>query len=142
MLIPRTVADLMTREVVTVHEEDNLAAAEEAMGRHGFRHVPVVDGERVVGLISNRDVLRYSVSPLEGRAVEADADLKSVTFVADIMSREVTTVNPETPLEQAADLMLAGKLGCLPVIDWGGRLVGIVTSTDFVRLVARLLDSR
>lgn len=140
MTTPKTVEDLMSRNVLTVHEEDNLGDAESTMERHGFRHVPVVDGERLVGLLTQRDLLRFSASPLEARADQLDAEIKTRTFVADVMTREITTVQPETPLVQAADLILAGRLGCLPVVSSSGKLVGIVTATDFVRLAARFLE--
>jgi CBS domain-containing protein len=139
----RMVADIMTREVITVSEEDNLAHLAHGMEEFGVRHLPVVSGKRLVGLISHRDLLRLSVgtlSPTAG-ARAADERAKENTFAASVMTRQVLTVRPDTLLLQAARLMVANKVGCLPVVDENGELVGIVSEHDLLKELARGLQS-
>jgi CBS domain-containing protein len=122
---PKLVADIMTREVITLNEEDNLADLEYGMTRERIRHLPVVDGRKLVGLITHRDLLRAAASKLGGDA-----------FVARLMTRNPTTIRPDATLGDAARVLAESKFGCLPVIDAGGELVGIVTEHDFVKLFA------
>jgi CBS domain-containing protein len=97
MQSPNVVADIMTRKVAVLHEEENLELLREGMEQLKFRHLPVVDGERLVGIVSDRDVLRATVSPLEtgAGAKSVEANIKSGTFVAAIMTRDVRTVHPD-----------------------------------------------
>ncbi|WP_242342490.1 CBS domain-containing protein [Anaeromyxobacter terrae] len=129
-----SVADFMTKDLVTVRGSDDLALAESLLRLGGIRHLPVVEDGRLVGLVTQRDILR------SGHSGGADARRLPVS---QIMTRELTTVRPAMALAHAARLMLERKFGCLPVCDDDGRLVGIVTEADFVRFaadVARDLD--
>jgi CBS-domain-containing membrane protein len=129
-----SVADFMTRDLVTVRESDDLALAESLLRLGGIRHLPVVRDRKLVGLVTQRDVLRSG---------EAGRPGARTLQVAEIMTRELTTTRPATPLSQAARVMLERKYGCLPVCEDDGTLVGIVTEADFVRFaadVARDLD--
>ena len=125
-----SVADFMTKDLVTVRESDDLALAESLLRLGGIRHLPVVKGGRLVGLLTHRDVLRSGQS---GRPAAR------TLLVSEIMTRELTTVRPGMGLSQAARLMLERKFGCLPVCDEQGRLVGIVTEADFVRFAADMV---
>ncbi|HVI94232.1 MAG TPA: CBS domain-containing protein [Anaeromyxobacter sp.] len=122
-----SVADLMTRDLVTVRESDDLALAESLLRLGGIRHLPVVRDRKLVGLVTQRDVL------CSGEAGRPGA---RTTQVAQIMTRELTTIRPAAPLSQAARVMLERKYGCLPVCEDDGTLVGIVTEADFVRFAA------
>lgn len=138
---PYTVADIMTRRVVCLLEEENLESVEKGMQRFGYRHLPVVDGSKIVGLVSEADFLRASVSSLDEERVLKDATLKRYYFVSEIMTRDVVTVRPDCSVVQAAQVLRERRLGCLPVTEADGSLVGIVTSSDFVALAARLLEA-
>ncbi|HSB19262.1 MAG TPA: CBS domain-containing protein [Anaeromyxobacteraceae bacterium] len=124
-----TVGDFMTRDLVTVKEEDDLALAESILRLGGIRHLPVVREGKLVGLVTQRDLLRSA-------AVRSHKS----TRASDIMVREVTAVRPDTSLVQAAKIMLANKFGCLPVTEEGGRLAGIITESDFVRFAADVVQ--
>src|SRR5215212_1721941 len=109
----RTVADVMTRKVVTVTEQDVLADIDEAMRRLRVRHLPVVSSDgRLVGLLSHPDLLHAASSSLADRDAES-ADITQVP-VGKIMQQEVVTVQPDDPLVEAGKLMWDAKLGCLP----------------------------
>ena len=123
----------MTDTLVVLDESETLADLEENTERFSLRHLPVVDGERLVGIITHRDILRAAV--LNGQRREGDPPLT----VREIMSRDVVTVPPSQPLMLAADLILERKTGCLLVVDESGSLLGIVTENDFLRLARTLL---
>jgi len=125
---------IMTHHVITLNEEDNLADLEPSMAQFGLRHLPVVDGTRLVGLISHRDVLRMHGSDLGSNPLgdRVERQRRESTFVAEVMHREVSTVSPDTSVRDAAKILVAHKFGCLPVIDGDHNLVGIVTEHDIV----------
>lgn len=133
------VADIMSTEVITLIEDETLAHARRCMDRGRIRHLPVVQGRRLVGLVTHRDLLAASfsifaeVEPAEQRRVFVTVP------VAEAMHRDVVTVGPDDPVADAARILLDNKYGCLPVVDKDGRLVGIVTEADFLRLTVRLL---
>jgi CBS domain-containing protein len=129
----------MTKEVVTIYEEENLENLLRGMEQLGFHHLPVVDENRLVGLITRTDLLAASVSRLMPGALEAEHALEENVFVAQIMQRDVPTAPPDMPLAEAARLMREKKLTCLPVVSLDDELVGIVTASDFVRLAELLL---
>ncbi len=127
----KTVGDLMSTALLYLHERDTLEQASMSMKAAQVRHIPVVDsGGRVVGILSDRDILR-SLS-------EGELDRPVTTA----MTPEVLTVTPETPAALAARLMLENKFGSLPVVGDGGDLVGIITETDFLRLAAWALGGQ
>jgi CBS domain-containing protein len=139
---PRFVRDLMTRKIAVLHEEENLELAEWGMKEFRFRHLPVVEGDRLIGLVSERDLLRASVSTLNADHALLDDNLKRYFFVREVMSTQVVSVRPDALLADAARLMHEQKLGCLPVTHENGVLVGILTQSDFVRLVTDYLDEQ
>jgi CBS domain-containing protein len=99
-----------------------------------FRHLPVVDGDKLVGLVTQRDLLRASISSLDQDYDLRDDNLKRYFFIREIMTLDVTSVRPETRLLEAAKIMQETKFGCLPVTEQDGTLVGIVTQSDFLEL--------
>lgn len=127
----------MTRDVVSVEETDSLANLLTSMRALRFRHLPVTDDERLIGLLTERDLLRVSASNLLPHPSEQDRELLGRFHVRDVMVRNVMTVSPETPVATAARLLLDNRVGCLPVVDSNNALVGIVTSSDFVASLVR-----
>ena len=137
--LPKLASEIMTKDVVTLDERQSLENLEHAMNVLRFRHMPVVDGHRLIGLLSHRDLLRTSASTLlPARRQQADFLAKQFT-VSDVMTRDVKTVHPDTPLSEVAAMMRRSKLGCIPVVKGEGALVGIITEADFVKLCERLL---
>lgn len=116
----------MTRTMVTVELKTTLKEAEELMQRGRFRHLPVVDGGRLAGIVSEREV-----RPPSGVSSELAAMLAGRP-VTTVMRSPVITVAPRDALEQAAQLLHDNKIGALPVID-GATLVGIITTSDVFR---------
>jgi acetoin utilization protein AcuB len=130
------VRDSMTREVVTVGPETTAAEALALCREKGIRHLPVLEGGWLVGMISDRDL--RSATPALGDPDRAQA-LERIR-VADEMAKEVAKVRPEDPIEEAAIEMYERKIGCLPVVD-DDDLVGIVTSSDVMRAFVRLVGA-
>jgi CBS domain-containing membrane protein len=134
--IPRTVADVMTRDVVSVEESDTLTNLLASLQSLRFRHLPVTDGDHLIGLITETDLLGIASSNLLPHGASQDRVLQDRFRVRDIMVRNVLTATPETTLHEAAQLLLKQRFGCLPVVDASNVLVGIITGSDFVRLIA------
>jgi CBS domain-containing protein len=125
------VQDWMTREVLTLSPMDELGKARDVFATAGIRHLPVLEDGKLVGLLSQRDYLRASAN-LPGAASLGIP-------VGQVMTRKVRTVRPGTPLRRAARVMLGRKLGCLPVLDADGTLVGILTEADLAALAEELI---
>ena len=138
---PRRVEDIMTRKVAVLHEEENIELADYSMKTFHFRHIPVVEGDKLVGLITERDILRASISSLDEDYELRNDNLKRYRFVREMMTLVVHTVRPDTPLLEAARLLHEKKIGCLPVTRDDGTLLGIVTHGDFLRIAIDLLHA-
>ncbi len=130
------VRDLMTRDVVSAHPDDSLARLRDLMIDRDVRHMPVTEGEgSLVGLVSQRDLLRnHLIEQADVPDFIEDALLERL-LVRELMTTGVVSIEPESDIREAAQLMIENKYGCLPVVE-GGRLVGILTESDFVRLMA------
>lgn len=133
------VADIMTRRPVTLYEEDDLEKIRRTLEEFVFHHVPVVDDGKLVGLVTRSDLLAISSSRLDPTATVRDEVVRRSMFVRDVMTVNVKSVHPDTPISQAARLMRDEHLGCLPVTEADGRLVGIVTDKDMLSLLIKLL---
>ena len=116
-LAERPVSDLMQREVATLRADDRLDLAEDIMRLGRVRHMPVLDGERVVGVVSHRDLLAASLTRvLDFEPSHRRTFLRAIE-VREVMSKEVVSVVPETPLAEAARLLVTRRIGCLPVVE-------------------------
>ncbi len=136
------VSDLMTTGLKTLDEEHNLAEARDLMGREHIRHIPILDANnQFVGLLTQRDVLANTVSNLADFNDQERQDIEAGVKVSEIMITDINTVEEHTSLREAAEYLLDHKYGCLPVVDEEGYLVGIVTESDFMKLVIHLLEN-
>jgi CBS domain-containing membrane protein len=127
------VGDIMSSDVFTLMHDDNVRVLEALMEWRGIRHVPIIDAEEnVVGIITQRDFLKLAISNLSGIDHEEASNLYEAIPVNEVMTRNVLSVEPDTPLSVAAQLMFQRKFGCLPVL-LGNKLVGIITEADFVK---------
>lgn len=140
--VPATVADVMTREVAGVEEDDSLENLLESMRALRLRHLPVTDDDHLIGLITERDLLRAANSDFLAHSAERDRELFHRLRARDVMVRDVVTISPETSLTAAAKLMLERRIGCLPVIDSSNVLQGILTSSDIVATIGRAIKRR
>jgi CBS domain-containing membrane protein len=133
--LPSTVADAMTRDVVTVDENDTLVNLLGSLKALCFRHLPVTDDDRLIGLITETDLLGIAASNLLPHHAAQDRALQERVRVRDIMVRDVVTVSPDSSLKEAGRLLLKQRFGCLPVVDANSQLLGILTMSDFVKAI-------
>jgi acetoin utilization protein AcuB len=132
------VQDAMTGPVVTLSPGDTLRDAIDALRSHRIRHLPVVEEGSLVGMVTDRDVKRATPSVLSGITEDAyDAALLDIT-VQQFMTRQPMTVTPGTGLKAAVADLIETRIGALPVVD-DGRLVGILTEFDVLRIAHELL---
>ena len=129
----RTVSEIMRSEFVSLELADKLDFAQQIMQLGRIRHLPVLSQGRVVGIVSNRDLLAASLSKVLQLAREQRHSFLGMVEVAEVMTKEVETVPPETTLEEAARLMLRRKIGCLIVTKEDRLPLGLVTETDLLR---------
>ncbi len=117
---------------ITVGPHDSFRHAMSLIRQRGIRHLPVVEGNRLVGIVTDRDIRQSSPSPATGLEVHELHYLLEQVQVREIMTSKVVTVTPETLIEEAARLMLRHRIGGLPVVQ-DGLLVGIITETDILQ---------
>jgi CBS domain-containing membrane protein len=137
---PKTIADLMTRKIITVGESEPIGNLEALMEKFRFRHLPVVEaGMKLVGLISRTDLLHAELGrkPDGTTAPKVDGD----TLAGAIMNKNVVFAQLDTPVITACRVMIDKKLTCIPVVLADHTLVGIVTGSDFLRLSLDLLKT-
>jgi len=128
-----TVGDLMSRRVITIDPEATLSAARDIFERHRFHHILVTEGTRLVGIMSDRDLLK-SLSPFLDTMSERTVDVETLKRkVHTVMQRKVITTPPDATLEAASARIVKHGISSLPVIDAQGTLVGIITWKDILR---------
>ena len=136
------VSDIMSVQLITLSPSDSIKAAREIMKVRRIRHLPVVtELNEFVGLLSERDILKASVSNFADLNDDVRDQIEEGIPVAEAMSTEVVTILPQAPLTQAGEILLKYKFGCLPVLE-NGQLCGILTETDFLKLALRLIDEK
>ena len=141
LVTPVLVRHIMSSPVVTFFAEQTLPQAEDVMRFKHHRHLPVVDDDnRVVGLITHRDLLQAQPSTLIGLSESERRARQADVRVDQIMSREIWTVGVDTLASVAGQTLLDHKYGCLPVVDADRRLVGIVTERDYLRFAIKMLQ--
>ena len=127
-----TVRDLMSLKVATVVRKDTVEIADGMMTMGRIRHLPVLDGSEVVGVLSQRDLFRSVMGAALAYGMGRPQEILRTLEVGDVMTVPAVTIGPEAPVQEAARAMEEKRIGCLPVIE-GGRLVGILTDTDILR---------
>lgn len=135
------VSDWMTKKVIILYPDDYLSDAIALMRGHSIRHLPIMKNDKLKGILSDRDIKEYSPSKATTLDIYELHYLLAKTHVKDVMKTKVVTVAPETPVEEAAMLMLDKNVGCLPVLDQG-HLVGIISDKDIFRSLVDITGVR
>jgi len=133
------VRDLMQHEVVTLDAEESLGLADDVMRLGRIRHMPVTARGRLVGILSQRDLFRAAISSVLQFRAGVEREWLAKIPVREIMSAHLVTIGPDAPIREAAKLMLDKRIGCVPVVQ-GDTLVGLLSETDCMQYLVRLLD--
>ena len=131
------VREIMMGSPVTLKPEDTLDLANDVISLGRIRHIPVLADGRLVGLLSERDLIGAAANQIFGLKQKSKSALLKTVLIKDIMKKKVVTVSPDTPIKDAAHLMATKKIGCVPVVT-DGALVGLLTTTDILRYVESL----
>ncbi|MEW6446944.1 MAG: CBS and ACT domain-containing protein [Bacillota bacterium] len=135
------VRDCMTANPISISKDTPIFQALEIIQNRKIRHLPVTRDGRLIGLVTERGLLKVSPSPASTLSVyELNYILAKVT-VSEAMIKKPITVGPGVPIEEAALIMREHKIGCLPVVE-GEKIVGIITQTDMVEALVRLFGLR
>jgi acetoin utilization protein AcuB len=130
------VRDIMSEKIVTIRADDTLSTVEDIMTLGHVRHMPVVEGGRLVGVVSERDLLRASLSNLSEFGTEQRRAFLYGVEIQRGMSQPPVVIDPGATVEMAASVLADRKIGCLPVVDPEGALLGMLTETDVLRYFA------
>ena len=133
--------DIMTKKVISIHENDRFSLVEEKLREFHIRHLPVInDGGKLVGIITQRDLYRtQSPRHLEDDTWYYDQISLDSHILKYVMTKDPCTLNPEDPVAKAVLLMVERKYGCLPIVRKDRTLCGIITREDILKIAARIL---
>lgn len=126
------VSHIMTKSVITVNQKDDLKEVVEKLKSNSIRHIPVVNGNEVVGIISRSDINRLTFGALFEGQEGADEAILEMLSIIQIMTSKPKTVSPETSIRDLVEIFAKEEFHALPVVD-NGILKGIVTTTDVMR---------
>jgi CBS domain-containing protein len=133
------VRELMRSELITLERDEHLTLAHDLMKLGRIRHMPVLSHGRLVGIVTQRDLFRAAVSSVLGFRPAAEREWLTKIRVAEVMTKDVVTAEPDWTVRQAIEVMLDRRIGCLPVVE-GEQLIGLLSETDCLRLLGRLLS--
>jgi CBS domain-containing membrane protein len=131
------VREIMMGNPVTLKPGDTLDLANDIISLGRIRHIPVVEDGRLVGLLSERDLIGAAATEIFGLKQKRKSALLKTVLIKDVMKKKVITTKPDTSIKAAAHLMADKKIGCVPVIE-NETLVGLLTTTDILRYVERM----
>lgn len=135
------VSDRMSSPPVTIEPDLSFQKALKLMREQRFRRLPVVDkNDRLIGIVSERDLLYASPSPATSLSMWELNYLLSELEVRELMTEDVISTTPDTPIEDAAHLMVGNKIGGLPVVDDDNRVVGVITETDIFKTFVEMFS--
>lgn len=127
------VSTIMTKNVIKLHLADDLTKAEKLFKHNKIRHIPVVDGNKIVGMLSYTDLLRISfVDAVDDNDDVVDASVYNLFTVEQVMAKKLVTISPDTTIRETAEILSTKEFHALPVC-LGDLLVGIVTTTDLIK---------
>lgn len=126
------VSEIMTKNIIAVNRTDDLETAEKLFKQHHIRHIPVVSGDVIIGMLSYTDLLRISFADATS---DSDTDVDTVVYnmfsIDQVMTKNIITVSSITTIKDVAGILSKNEFHALPVVD-SGKLVGIVTTTDLI----------
>jgi CBS domain-containing protein len=128
------VSHIMTSHVYSVRDDDTLMNVVDIFRKHKIRHLPVVKGKSIVGIISSTDIDRLTFGALFEREDTTDQALLEMLTIPHVMTSKLKTVSPDTPIKEVAEIFVSSHFHALPVVE-GEKLKGIVTTTDVMKYI-------
>lgn len=126
------VSNIMTKNVVKLNITDDLTKAESLFKKNKIRHIPVVSGNKIIGMLSYTDLLRISFVDAVDDDEVIDATVYNMFTVEQVMAKNLITISPETTIKEAAEILSNKEFHALPICE-GDLLIGIVTTTDLIK---------
>lgn len=126
------VSTIMTKNLITLNTTDDLMKAEKLFKANQIRHIPVVDGDKIIGILSYTDILRISFADsFDENENSVDAVVYNMFTIEQVMAKNLVSVSSSTTIKDVAHILANNEFHALPVVDdW--KLVGIVTTTDLI----------
>jgi len=131
------ISKIMTKDVVTLTLDDSLFEAERLFKKHHIRHIPVVDDDRIIGMLSLTDLLRISFADSYSDTESMDTAIYNMLSVSQVMANSPVKVSSDSSIKNVASLLASKEFHALPVVD-DERLVGIITTTDLLNYLVDL----
>ncbi|MBJ6367824.1 CBS domain-containing protein [Snuella sedimenti] len=126
------VSEIMSKDVIALRRSEDLIRAEMLFKRHKIRHIPVVSGESVIGMLSYTDLLRISFADATEDEHNVDTVVYNMFTIEQVMTKNITSISSNTSIKEAAEILAEKEFHALPVVD-DSILVGIITTTDLIK---------
>lgn len=129
------ISEIMTTDVITLNRSDNLDTAEILFKTNKIRHIPVVNGDEILGMLSYTDLLRISFADaVDEYEQEVDTVVYNMFTIEQVMAKNLISVNSHSTIKEVAEILSKKEFHALPVVD-NNKLVGIVTTTDLINFL-------
>jgi len=129
------VSAVMTKNVITLNSADNLETAERLFKKHRIRHIPVVSGEKIIGMLSYTDLLRISFADaVDDEDESVETMVYNMFTIEQVMAKNLISVPSSATIEHVAEILSEREFHAIPVVD-NGKLIGIVTTTDLINFL-------
>ncbi len=126
------ISTIMTQNVITLNNTDDLLTAEKLFKKHHIRHIPVIKGSTAIGMLSYTDLLRISFADaIEDEDTNVDTIVYNMFTIEQVMAKNLVTVTSTATIKEVAEILSKNEFHALPVVN-DGKLIGIVTTTDLI----------
>ncbi|HRG17905.1 MAG TPA: CBS domain-containing protein [Flavobacterium lutivivi] len=131
------VSTIMTKNVIKLNLGDDLTKAETLFKKNHIRHIPVVSGNKILGMLSYTDLLRISFADaVDEEEIEVDVTVYNMFTIEQVMTRNLVTISPDSCIKEVAEILAVKEFHALPVVQ-DELLVGIVTTTDLIKYLLK-----
>jgi acetoin utilization protein AcuB len=131
----------MQKNITTITKDERMTTAKKILKEKNIRHLPVVEGKKLIGLVTNMDIRKSEASSATSLEIRELHYLLDKITVGEIMTRNVITISPDISIEEATTLLHDNKIGCLPVIE-DGNLVGLLTEGDVMEVLIEVMGMK